>query len=376
MIYLDNAATTYPKPQQVIRAMRQASEEYGANPGRSGHRLSMRAAAEVYRCRETAAGYFNTGAPERVVFTLNATMALNIVIKGLFGPKDHVLTSQLEHNSVLRPLKALEAFGTTVTAVPVSLVSEDETVDAFESQLRPNTRAIVCTHASNVCGHIMPLKRLSDLCKKHGLLFIVDGAQSAGTLPIDMQELGIDYLCVPGHKGLYGPQGTGMVLAARDEPLRTLMEGGTGTNSTELVQPEDLPERLESGTVNLPGIAGLRAGMEYIRDRHGELCAAERRLYKEMYEGMANISGVRLYGSLPECSVPVISFTVRDMGCHETAFALDSAGICVRSGYHCAALAHALLGTLDTGTVRASLGIYTTREDVRKFLKTVNRLAR
>ena len=253
MIYLDNAATTWPKPSCVREAVRQALELYGANPGRGGHAMGMAASQEIYRCRETAARFFHLENPAHVVFTLNCTMALNMVLKGLLCEGGHIVVSSLEHNAVMRPLKALSAGAPVYSVATVVPENPEETVRNFRRCITPQTKALLCIHASNVFGCRLPIRRIGEMAHRLGLLFIVDAAQSAGVLPVDMEADHIDYLCVPGHKGLYGPMGTGMLLCGPDTPLPTLMEGGTGSQSLLLDQPEELPDRLESGTVNTPG---------------------------------------------------------------------------------------------------------------------------
>ena len=309
MIYLDNAATTWPKPSCVREAVRQALELYGANPGRGGHAMGMAASQEIYRCRETAARFFHLENPAHVVFTLNCTMALNMVLKGLLCEGGHIVVSSLEHNAVMRPLKALSAGAPVYSVATVVPENPEETVRNFRRCITPQTKALLCIHASNVFGCRLPIRRIGEMAHRLGLLFIVDAAQSAGVLPVDMEADHIDYLCVPGHKGLYGPMGTGMLLCGPDTPLPTLMEGGTGSQSLLLDQPEELPDRLESGTVNTPGICGLRAGMEWVMkmgvDRIGR---HEIRLMAMLYDRIGSIPGLRLYTPRPrlEAAAPVL----------------------------------------------------------------------
>ncbi len=379
MIYLDNAATTYPKPASVARAMDEFMQRRAANPGRSGHQLSMAAAREVYLCRADLAAFFNAPGPECVAFTLNATQAVNMAMKGELMSRRgaHVLTSDLEHNAVMRPLQRLLAAGVEYSAAQVDLLDDDATVRAFEEGIRPNTVMIACTHASNLCGRALPIGRIGALCRARGLKFLVDAAQTAGVLPIDMQACGIDYLCLAGHKSLYGPMGTGALIAPEGEKLETLLEGGTGSNSVSLEQPDFMPDRLESGTVNAPGIAGLRAGLAFVKRqgvdalRRREMAAAAR-----LYDQLAEIAGVELYTPRPgEGYVPVVSFNIRGLASSEAATLLDRRGFALRGGMHCAPVAHRKFGTLDTGMVRASFGAFNTKADARRLAEAVASLA-
>ena len=258
MIYFDNAATTGIKPPSVVAAVKYALENLSANPGRSGHQASAKAAELVYKAREKVALFFGAEGAENVVFTLNCTHSANCILKGVLRRGDHVVVSSMEHNAVVRPLVKT---GVSYSVAKVSLTDDGETLKSFAQSIKPNTRLIFCTGASNVTGKILRIQRIGELCRKRGILFAVDAAQTAGVLPIDMQKQNIDFLCVAPHKGLYAPMGTG-ILIARKNIINTVLEGGTGTNSLELKQPPDLPERLESGTLNLPGIAGISAGME------------------------------------------------------------------------------------------------------------------
>ncbi len=372
LIYLDNAATTWPKPLCVRQAMLESMEQYGANPGRGGHAMSLRASEEVYRCREAAARLFHLANPAGVVFTMNCTMSLNIVLKGLLKNGGHVVVSSLEHNAVMRPLTALSVRRPVYTAAKVVPGDDDETVDNFRRCITPFTKAIVCTHASNVFGLRLPIRRLGRLAREYGLLFVVDGAQSAGVLPIDMQRDCIDYLCVPGHKGLYGPMGTGMLLCGPEKPLPTLIEGGTGSQSLLLTQPDELPDRLESGTVNLPGICGLRAGMEWVMQQGIENIGREEIWHLSMlYEHLSRMPRVQLYVPRPSLdrSAPVLSFNLDGQKSEKIAARLDEAGIAVRAGLHCAPSAHRQFHTLPDGTVRMAPSLFTTDEEIERTCK-------
>lgn len=380
MIYLDNAATTYPKPRTVPRAVYLSFRRYGANPGRAGHDLSFSTAEQVYRCRSMLAGMFGAAGPEQVAFTLNCTYALNMALKGLLRRGDHVVTSDLEHNAVMRPLEQLRRDGIiTYSTAHVTVGNAAATLAAFERAIRPNTRLIVCTHVSNVFGVILPVEQIGALAHRRGLLFVMDCAQSAGVLPIRMPQVHADCLCMPGHKGLYGPMGTGVLLCGSDIALRTIIEGGTGSLSKNLEQPSLMPDRLESGTVNVPGIVGLRAGLEFVQScgmetiRRHELAVAG-----QAYQGLASISGVRLYTPAPQEGVvaPVISFNVKGMGSEQTAARLNEAGIAVRAGLHCAPEAHRAFQTLETGTVRVSPAAFNTEHDASVLIKSVFQIAK
>lgn len=375
MIYLDNAATTYPKPEPVRRAVAAALQQYGANPGRAGHDMSMAAAEEIYRCRTAAAEFFRAPGPECVAFTLNCTHALNYVLKGLLKPGDHAVTSCLEHNAVARPLYALSKGGVEVTEARVFPGDNDATVDSFRRAIRPNTRLIVCTHASNVWGIRLPVERIAALGHEYRIPIAVDCAQSAGVLPVDMADSGIDYLCIAGHKGLYGPMGTGLLITAQGGGLATLVEGGTGTNSAEPEQPLSMPDRMESGTQNMPGIAGLRAGIEFVRS-HGadRIFRHEIGLVQELYRRLAAMKSIRLYTEEPDPRyfAPVLSFNVGDLPSEEVGRKLNGYGIAVRAGLHCAPAAHRFCGTLRQGAVRICPSVFTRREEIGRLVQVLS----
>lgn len=378
MIYLDNAATTYPKPRSVRNAVENALVNLGANPGRAGHAMSMACAEEIFRCRESAARLFHAPGPECVAFVLNCTNAVNYVVKGLLRPGDHVVTSCLEHNAVARPLYALAQNGVTVAEARVFPGDEDATVRSFEEAMRQkNTKLVICTHASNVWGIRLPVERIAGLAHRKGILMAVDCAQSAGVLPIDMAA-GIDFLCAAGHKGLYGPMGTGMLIAADGTVLSTVIEGGTGTNSAILEQPGTMPDRMESGTQNMPGIAGLRAGIEFVLSKGTEtICRHEMTLLRSIYEGLASIRGVKLYTPEPVSAeyAPVLSFNVRDVPSEEIGRRLNERGVAVRAGLHCSPAAHRFMGTLEQGAVRVCPSAFTGDGDVHGFLSAVKTIA-
>jgi cysteine desulfurase family protein len=377
MIYLDNAATTYPKPLSVQNAVSYAMKNYGANPGRAGHRMSLAAAEEIYRCRTAAADFFKAPGPECVAFTLNCTHAMNYVLKGLLKPGDHVVTSCLEHNAVMRPLKALSENGVTFTSAKVFIGDNDATVDSFRKALRANTKLIVCTHASNVWGIRLPIERITALGHEYGLPIVIDCAQTAGVLPIDMAENGFDYLCIAGHKGLYAPMGTGLLITPNGANLATIIEGGTGTNSASLTQPETMPDRMESGTQNMPGIAGLRAGIEFVKSRKPEtIYKHEMTLVQSLYQSLLRMKGISLYTPEPVAPyfVPVLSFNVSSQSSESVARKLDQQGIAVRAGLHCAPTAHEYMGTLDQGVVRVCPSVFSTMNEIRSFTASLAKI--
>ncbi|MGI6031434.1 MAG: aminotransferase class V-fold PLP-dependent enzyme [Eubacteriales bacterium] len=374
MIYLDNAATTWPKPPAVSVTVHNAIEKLGGNPGRGGHQMSMRAGEALFGARQKIASFFGCDQPEQVVFTNNATSALNFAIHGLLQPGDHVITSPFEHNAVARPCHFLSQQGVEWSVAPVlphSTGSEEEMVAAFAALVRPNTKLIVCNHVSNVFGNVLPIGAIGHMARQRGICFLVDASQSAGVLPIHMEKQCIDVLAAAGHKGLYGPPGTGILLRREGIEFRPLMQGGTGSVSGRLDQPDWWPDQMESGTVNLPAILGLQAGVDYVSRLGWERIARhEMSLREYARRGLEKISGVEVF-SLPGPCTGVLSFRVKGEDSEETAQRLDRAGIAVRAGLHCAPLAHGVMGTLDTGTVRVSPGVFNNRQHIDRLLKSV-----
>lgn len=378
-VYLDHAATSYPKPPAVAAAMVDCMKHRGGNPGRGSHRLALEAAREIYHTREIASAFFHAD-PARVIFTLNTTHALNMAIKGIMGGGGHAICSDMEHNSVYRPLYRLAADGVITFDVfdtfPTAQVRTDDRILAsLASRVRPNTRMVVCAHASNLCGAMLPLERIGAFCRRRGILFVVDGAQSAGVWDIDMERMHIDALCVPGHKALLGPQGVGMLILGEGVRLDTLMEGGNGMDSLAGTMSEDAPERYEPGTLQTPAIAGLAAGMEYLQAIGLDAIRAhETRLARRMIEGLSSLPHVRVFA--PGLAGSAVLFTVEGLSSEAVGLALDTAGICVRPGFHCSALGHRTLGTPSEGAVRASVGYSTTEREVEVFLREVEGLVR
>ena len=373
-VYLDNAATTFPKPGAVTNAIVRCMRESGGNPGRGSHRMALRAAEIIYACREEAANFFGADGAERVVFTMNTTYALNIAVKSVLRAGDHVLTGNMEHNSVLRPVAALAEHGKiTYTSFNMRGTTE-EILGNIRKAVRTNTRALVCAHIPNTSNIELPIAEIGAFCRKRGILFIVDGAQSAGHVPINVRDMSLDMLCVPGHKGLYGPQGTGMIIAGSDALLSgsTLMEGGSGIHSLDRRMPDVLPERYEAGTLPTPAIAGLLEGIRFVK-RIGitEIHDTEAELWHQAYDRLSEMPSVRLYEKNPG---GVILFNVDGLSAADVSALLDREGICVRSGYHCAPMAHRALGTIKTGAVRASFSVFNTKRDVQTFTDAVRKI--
>ena len=370
MIYFDNAATTGVKPKSVVRAVDFALENLSANPGRSGHSKSVGAAETVYKAREKLSDFFGSEGPETVVFTQNCTHAVNCVLKGLLKKGDHCIISSLEHNAVVRPLVKT---GVSYSVAEVSLTDDDETVKNFVEKIKPNTKLIFCTGASNVLGKILPIEKIGAICRKRGIYFGVDAAQTAGVLPIDMKKQNIDFLCIAPHKGLYAPMGIGVLIARKPLP-DTIIEGGTGTNSSELFQPSFLPERLESGTVNVPGIAGIMGGLEFVKTKGTEsIYQNELRLIQMLYKKLEDNEDVTLYTPYPEAGmyVPLLTFNVKNMTSYEAASILADNKIAVRGGLHCAPFAHRQIGTLEGGAVRVAVAYFNNSSEIDYFAKTV-----
>ena len=373
MIYLDNAATTSPKPQKVKNNITYAMNNLVANPGRSGHELSVKAAETIYNCRKETASFFGFNSPERVVFTKNCTESVNMVLKGLPLKGKKVVTSSLEHNAVMRPLYELEEQGVKVEIAEVFFGDFDATLRSFERAIDKDTALVFCTHASNVNGAVLPIKEIGKLCKDRGVLFAVDGAQTAGVFPINMREMNIDYLCLPGHKGLYGPMGTGILICGGDIEY-PLITGGTGSRSVERFQPKDLPERLESGTLNVPGIAGLKGGIEFVKSKGiDNIRYHEVSVSAYIYNSLSKMNHVNLYTPKPDGThfAPVFCFNVKGLHSAKTAGALNVRGIGVRAGLQCAPSAHRRMGTLESGTVRISPSVFTTQNDANFFINVI-----
>lgn len=379
MIYLDNAATSYPKPQAVHMAVSRAMREFGANPGRSGYPMAVRTTQGIYRCREQAAEFFGAVGAECVIFQASCTQALNLVIKGYVKPGEHIVLSDLEHNAVARPIEEMKKRGVSSTVFHTVPGDDTATLNAVRQAMQENTTLVVCTQASNVFGIRLPVERIAALCHQYGAKLCVDAAQSAGHVPIHVMEDGIDFLCCAGHKGLLSPMGVGLlILRDPNVMLDTLTEGGTGTHSRSLTQPDEPPERYESGTLNVPGIFGLAAGMEYLRRRGAEaLWKDEMQKLGYLYEKLARIPQVVRYTPYPQMGtyLPVLSCNIAGMESEAAGAELAKHGIAVRCGLHCAPLAHGKLSG-GHGTIRFSPSAFTRREELDFVGKCVERIVK
>lgn len=367
MIYLDNAATTFPKPACVIQKMNECLSEYCANPGRGGHILSVKAGLAVTQAREAVSRLFNIPDPMRLVFTKNATEALNIAIKGIVSPGCHVITSAMEHNAVTRPLKTLERdMGINITAVSGNEYGEVDP-DDIKREIRSDTRLIVCTLSSNVNGVIMPFNEIGRVSREAGIPFLLDASQGAGAIPLDVNGQNIDMMAFPGHKALMGPQGTGGLYVREGIDLRSLMEGGTGSNSEEPYQPGIMPDLLESGTLNTPGIVGLGAAAAFIESIGIESIRLHKhKLLNMLTVGLSEIPGIILYSSGDtEKNSGIAAINLGNLDSTELSYLLDKEyGICTRAGLHCSSSAHRKLGTISRGIVRFSVGYFNTVQDI------------
>ena len=384
MIYLDNAATSCPKPQEVVAAVSQALSDVCANPSRGAYELSLLASRSLLQTRQAVARLFNIRDASRVVFTLNATYALNFALKGILRPGMHVVTSSIEHNALARPLATLERQGVEVTRVPCA---SDGTTDPDDilAAVRPGTGLVAMTHASNVLGTILPVSEVGPRLRERGVPFLVDSAQTAGTFPIDVEAMGISLLAISGHKGLLGPQGVGALYISPDLQVDTLVEGGTGSRSESLEQPTTFPERFEAGTPNSPGIAGLGAGISVI-EAAGVVAIGEREdaLARRLRGALAGMSTIRVYGpaatthasgSIPAVA-PIVSLAFAGLASGQVARILDKEfGIAVRAGLQCAPEAHRVAGTLDTGLVRLSIGYATTEAEIDSAAEALEKIA-
>ncbi len=381
MVYLDHAATSWPKPPQVKEAMNHFMEKVGANPGRSGHRLSVVAARIIYDARDSRSTWFMVKDSSRIIFTLNATESINLALKGLLKPGDHVITSSMEHNSVMRPLRHLERTGVALTVIRCF---EDGTMDPGEAEkkIQSNTRMLVLNHASNVTGTLLPIEEIGRIARAHDLLFLVDAAQTAGAYPIDVERDGIDLLAFTGHKSLYGPQGTGGLVIGERIHVREMIplkQGGTGSRSEFEEQPDFLPDRFESGTPNGVGIAGLLAGVQFVLEKGVEnIRQIEMVLVQRLIEGLNEIHQVNVYGPRNQSNrIATLSFNFAGLSPSQGASQLEKAfGILCRPGLHCAPSAHRTIGTFPGGTIRFALGVFNNEADVETALRAISSIAR
>lgn len=378
MIYLDNAATSFPKPRCVTEEQARCMRYYCGNPGRGSHQLAMAAAEKIYECRTEVAELFGSNAPENVAFTMNTTMALNTVIKGFLRVGDHVLLSDMDHNATFRPIYKMAREGLISYDIFPTLTLDSERTpqticEEIERLIKPRTRMLVCAHASNICSAILPLREIGSLCARRGILFVVDAAQSAGHIPINMGEMSISALCAPGHKGLLGPQGSGFLLLDDHLSADTLVEGGSGYNSLEGSMPEDAPERYEAGTLPTPSIAGLCEGIREVKRIGVETIGRhEREMNAYLQERLLEMPNVTVY--TPHHVGSVLLFNVNGISADTVGNYLDRQGICVRAGFHCSALGHATLRTPTGGAVRVSPGIFTTKKHMDALVKAIREI--
>lgn len=373
MINFDNAATTYPKPHEVKAAVAEAVEKYGGNAGRGGHELAMRTSKAVYEARDAAADFFGADA-ENVVFTLNCTHALNMAIQGVMSGGGHLIISHLEHNSSARPAAEL-AMKKKITLSIAEIFDDDKkTIESFRSLIHPDTKAVVCTIASNVTGQILPYKELAELCARHNICFIADGAQACGILDIKMSD-GINILCTAGHKGLYGITGTGLLISDGKFPIQPIIQGGTGSASSSLKQPDFLPDSLESGTLNIVGAISVKAGINFVKKTGtGKIFRHEDKICRRFIAELIGDNRITIYRS-PDCRyVPIVSFNIKGVLPEKAAELLAEQGFGLRAGFHCAALAHAQLGT-ENGTVRFAPSVFSRESDAVRLANSIKNIA-
>lgn len=378
VIYLDHAATSWPKPPAVTEAVINAMLNDAANPGRGSHAMAVRASRILFETRKHLAKLFNIKNPNDIAFTSNTTMSLNMAIKGWLKPGDHVIATSVEHNSVRRPLYYLEQ----TIGIEVTYVESDErgflNLDDVANAIRPNTTLAVVNHSSNLLGTIMPVAEIAELTKKHGIKLLVDAAQSAGIIPVDVRAMGIDMLAFPGHKGLLGPQGTGGLYINPELDLVPLLHGGTGSQSEAREQPQVRPDRYEAGTQNTPGLAGLKAGVQYVlNETVQKIHTKEWTLTQRLLEGLKSVNGVKLMGpDLGEQRTGIVAFNLTGVDPSELSFILDQHyRIAVRAGFHCTPLAHACAGTTETGAIRASVGVFTTNGEIDTLTMAIKEIA-
>lgn len=376
MIYLDNAATTMRKPEEVIEAVVQAMHSMG-NAGRGAHGASLQASRTIYDTRELLCHFFGGTDPRRIVFTSNSTESLNIAIKGLLKSGDHVITTMLEHNSVLRPLYEMEEKGVELTIIPADKKGVID-YDDIEKAIRPNTKAVVCTHGSNLTGNVVDIEKIGKITRGKEILLIVDASQTAGVFPIDVEKMNIDVLCFTGHKGLMGPQGTGGMYVREGLQIRPLKSGGSGVQTYSKAHPSEMPTALEAGTMNGHGIAGLHAAVEYIQKIGiDQIRKREQECMKRFYEGVVQVPGVKVYGDFEDMNrCAIVSLNIGDYDSSEVSDELlTEYGISTRPGAHCAPLMHEALGTVEQGAVRFSFSHFTTDEEVDIAIKAIRELA-
>lgn len=377
MIYFDNGATSYPKPFSVVNAVQRSFCDFCANPGRGGYKSAMKSAEMIYNAREAAAELFNAET-ENVIFTSGCTYSLNAAIKGLCRRGSHFVISDLEHNSVVRPLEKLKKSGMCDYSVAKIEADDRNTVRNFANAFRKNTVAVICTLSSNVFGIMPPIEKIAQEAHRHGILFILDAAQGAGYLPVDMKKIKADIICCAGHKGLFGPMGTGLLVLSEKVSLNTLTEGGTGSNSEDLNQPQFSPDRFESGTPNVHGIAGLYEGIKFVQEAKCEnILFHENKIIKYIFDEIKKCGRIILYTDFYDAipKSPVLSFNVKNKRSEEIAALLADDGICVRAGLHCAPLAHKKFNTVESGTVRITPSWFTDEKDADFLVNCIKKIA-
>lgn len=370
-VNFDNAATTFPKPASVRRALSEAISRYGGNAGRGGHRLTLATSEKVFDTRQTAADFFGA-VPENVVFTLNCTHALNFAIQGIMKSGGHIIISSIEHNSVARPVYALSEKGNVFYSIAPVYDDDEQFLDGLKRLIRHDTKAIVCTIAGNVTGRILPFREIAEICKSRNICFIADGAQACGILDVKLSD-GINILCTSGHKGLYGPAGTGLLISDGEYEISPVIQGGTGSSSMNLIQPDFLPDSLESGTVNTTGIIALKSGIDFVQKMGTDkIYAHENRLCRK-FISLLDPERVTVYRTEGLNYAPVVSFNINGMPPEEAAGLLSDRGYCLRAGLHCSPLAHKTLGT-DEGTVRFAPSVFNNENQVYGLTKEIKKL--
>lgn len=375
MIYFDNAATSFPKPKCVAEEMSKCIKKYCGNPGRSSHILSLKSAEKIYETRELLGEMFDSDS-ENVVFTYNTTYALNIAIKSLLKYSTHVLISDIEHNSVLRPIVRCAEQKLCTYDIFSSNGSDEEVLDGIRDAIKKNTSMLVCTHVSNIGERRLPIEKIGHLCKENGITFIVDGAQSAGIHNISVKNMNISALCIPGHKGLYGPQGVGAIIFGENVIGRSIFEGGTGINSLELNMPDFLPEAYEAGTLSTPAIVGLNESLKWLKSLNiDKVRAHEEELYDTLYSILKDNCKIKIY-KMNSYSGNTLSFNIEGLTSTYVASELSKRDICVRSGFHCSPLAHKLLNTGDSGAVRIGIGVFNTKNEIYTICDAIDEISK
>ncbi len=369
MVNFDNSATTFPKPYEVRKMAEYAVEKCGGNAGRGGHILSMFTSEQIFSARKVLADFFDAE-PENVIFTLNCTHALNLAIKGIMKNGGHIITSSLEHNSVIRPLEAMKNDGIISYSIAKVYYDDEKTIKSFIENITPQTKAIVCTLASNVTGQILPFRKIAEICKKYNICFIADGAQICGIFPVSLAD-GINILCTAGHKGLYGTAGTGLLITDGKYHIDHIIEGGTGSDSMNTEQPDFLPDTLESGTLNTVGILSMKAGVNFIKRKSiMKIYEHENKLCQQFINSIGNIPEITVYRNATASYVPIVSFNLNNVPSEELASYLSSKGFCLRAGLHCAGLAHKNIGTLN-GTIRFAPSVFNTPSEVSALVYAI-----